>query len=63
MGRRVVDSHNSWTKRNHRQKFIKALIPVSPKKNLGIITAVKWTIQKLQHQENTTQTIWRTKYA
>jgi hypothetical protein len=30
---------------------------------LGIITAVKWTIHKLQHQENTTQTILRTKYA
>jgi hypothetical protein len=50
MGRRVVGRHNSWTKRNHRQKFIKALIPVSPKKKLGIITAVKWTIQKSQHQ-------------
>jgi hypothetical protein len=33
-----------------RQKIMKALIPVSPKKKLGIITAVKWTIQKSQHQ-------------
>jgi hypothetical protein len=41
---------------------MKAIILVSPKKKLGIITAVKWTIQKLQHQENTTQTILRTKY-
>jgi hypothetical protein len=32
-------------------------------KNLGIITVVKWTIQKLQHQETTTQTILRIKYA
>jgi hypothetical protein len=41
---------------------MKALIPVRPK-NLGIITAVKWSIHKLQHHENTTQTILRTKYA
>jgi hypothetical protein len=41
---------------------MKALFPVSRKKNLGIITVVKWTIKKLQHQENTTQTILRTKY-
>lgn len=33
MGRRVVERHDSWTKRNLRQKFMKALIPISPKKN------------------------------
>jgi hypothetical protein len=27
---------------------MKALIPVSSKKKLGIITAVKWTIQKFK---------------
>jgi hypothetical protein len=42
---------------------MKTLIYVSPKKIGGIITAIKWTIHKLQHQENTTQTILRTKYA
>jgi hypothetical protein len=50
-------------KRNHRHKFMKALIPVSPKKNLGIITAVKWTIPEITTSRNTTQTISRTKYA
>jgi hypothetical protein len=30
-GRRIVGRHNSWTKRNHRQKFMK-VIPISPKK-------------------------------
>jgi hypothetical protein len=33
-------------KKNHRHKSKKTLISVSPKTNLGIITAVKWTIQK-----------------
>jgi hypothetical protein len=42
---------------------MKALIPVSPKKNLGIITAVKWTIPEITTSRNTTQTISRTKYA
>jgi hypothetical protein len=55
MGRRVVGRHNSWTKRNHRQKFIKALIPVSPKKKLGIITAVKWTIQNYNIKKTQTK--------
>jgi hypothetical protein len=41
---------------------MKALIPVSPK-NLGIITAVKWTIAEITTSRNTTQTISRTKYA
>jgi hypothetical protein len=36
--------------KKNRQKIMKALIPVSPKKKLGIITTVKWTIQNLQHQ-------------
>jgi hypothetical protein len=30
-GRRVIGRHNFWTKKN-RQKIMKALIPVSPKK-------------------------------
>jgi hypothetical protein len=36
-------------KKKQTKKIMKALIPIS-KKKLGIITAVKWTIQKLQHQ-------------
>jgi hypothetical protein len=42
---------------------MKALIPVSPKKKLGIITAVKWTISEITTTRNTTQTMSRTKYA
>jgi hypothetical protein len=39
---------------------MKALIPVSPKKNLGIITAVKWTIPEITTLRNTTQKTFRT---
>jgi hypothetical protein len=42
---------------------MKALIPVSPKKNLGIMAAVKWTIPEITTTRNTIQTISRTKYA
>jgi hypothetical protein len=42
---------------------MKALILVSPKNNLGIITAVKWTIPEITTTRNTTQTISRIKYA
>jgi len=31
-GRRVIWRHNSWAKKNHRNKSMKALIPISPKK-------------------------------
>jgi hypothetical protein len=42
---------------------MKALIPVSQKKKLGIITAVKWTSPEITTTRNTTQTISRTNYA
>jgi hypothetical protein len=30
---------------------MKALIPISPKKKLGIITAVKWTILEIENSK------------
>jgi hypothetical protein len=42
---------------------MKALIPISPKKKLVIVTAVKWTIPEFTTTRNTTKTISRTKYA
>jgi hypothetical protein len=42
---------------------VKELIRISPKKNLGIMTVVKWTIPEVTTTRNTTQAISKTNYA
>jgi hypothetical protein len=50
-------------KKNYRNKSMEALIHVSSKKKLGIMTTVKWTIPEITTTRNTTQAISRTNYA